>query len=86
MTLFYLWCLNCCVFSVKQELKKQIQDCHARNEGLALQTVKQIRTVRSFRGENDEMRRYEEALQQTYTLRRRSEVYSIVYGFVRKVN
>lgn len=74
------------MFSVKQELKKQIQDCHAQNEGLALQTFRQIRTVRSFRGENDEMRRYSEALEQTYTLKRRSQVYSIVYGFVRKVN
>lgn len=85
VTIFHIWCLNQFVFFVKQELKKQIQDCQARNEGLALQTLKWIRTVRSFKAEKDEVRRYNEALDQMRTLKRRSGTYSSAFSLIRRV-
>lgn len=73
-----------CIF-VKQELKKQIQDCHAKNESLALQAIKGIRTVRSFKAEKVELRKYNEALDQMSALKRRSGEYSVAFGLLRRV-
>ncbi|KAI3365054.1 hypothetical protein L3Q82_010173, partial [Scortum barcoo] len=56
---------------VKQELKDQIQECHAQNKDLAFQTVSKIQTVRSFKAEKDELRRYSEALDRQCAVKRR---------------
>uniref|UniRef100_A0A3Q3VWF3 Uncharacterized protein n=1 Tax=Mola mola TaxID=94237 RepID=A0A3Q3VWF3_MOLML len=66
-------------------LKKQIQDCHAKTEGLALQTLKWIRIVRSFKAEDDEARRYNEAVDEMRAVKIRSGTYSYIYGLTRRV-
>lgn len=80
-----LLAVNLSVFFVEQELKDQIQDCHAQNKDLATQTVRNICTVRSFRAEKDELRRYNEALDQMCAIKTRSGIYSILFGFLRRV-
>lgn len=71
--------------AVSKELKDQIQDCHARNKELASQTLGGIRTVRSFRAEREEARRYNEALDQMCAVKRRSGIYSSVFCVLRRL-
>ncbi|KAM6896941.1 antigen peptide transporter 2 [Xenentodon cancila] len=71
--------------SLSKELKDQIQDCHAQNKDLVSQTVSGIRTVRSFRAESDELRRYQVALEQMNAIKRRSGVYSAAFGLMRRL-
>ncbi|XP_056221818.1 antigen peptide transporter 2 [Seriola aureovittata] len=71
--------------TLSKELKDQIQDCHAQNKDLASQTIGGIRAVRSFKAEEDELRRYNEALEQMCTARRRSGIYSATFGFIRRL-
>lgn len=66
-------------------MKTQIQDCCAHTENLALQTVSAIQVVRSFKAEEQEKRRYSEAVTQMQTLRRRQQLYSYLYGLMRRV-
>lgn len=68
-----------------QTIKTQIQDCCAHTESLALQTVKWIQVVRSFHAEKHELRRYSEAVTQMQALRKRKDLYSNIYGFMRRV-
>ncbi|XP_044035949.1 antigen peptide transporter 2 [Siniperca chuatsi] len=68
-----------------KELKDQIQDCHAQNKDFAFQTISGIRTVRSFKAEKDELRRYNEALDQMCTVRRRSGIYSAIFLLIRRL-
>lgn len=77
--------MNLFLFFVKQELKKTIQDCHAQNEGLALQSLELIRTVRSFKGESDEVRRYNEAVEQLCAVKRRLGIYRALFGIIYRV-
>lgn len=77
--------LNWSVFFVKQELKDQMQDCHAQNKDLAFQTIGGIRTVRSCKAENDELRRYNQALDQMCAVKTRSGIYSSVFLLIRRV-
>lgn len=76
---------DCCFLLCVQTLKNQIQDCCAQTENLALQTVKWIKVVRSFQAEKQEMRRYSEAVSRIQTLRRRQQLYSYLFGFLRNV-
>uniref|UniRef100_G3NJC8 Transporter associated with antigen processing, subunit type t, teleost specific n=1 Tax=Gasterosteus aculeatus aculeatus TaxID=481459 RepID=G3NJC8_GASAC len=71
--------------AVSQELKEQIQDCQARNKELALQIIGGIRTVRSFRAEKDEMRRYNEALDQLCAVKTRADIYSSIFTLIRRL-
>ncbi|XP_070846663.1 antigen peptide transporter 2 isoform X1 [Chaetodon trifascialis] len=68
-----------------KELKDQIQDCHAQNKDLAFQTVSGIRTVRSFKAEANEQRRYNEALDQLFAIQRRSGIFSAVFLLIRRL-
>uniref|UniRef100_A0A3Q3JZN7 Transporter associated with antigen processing, subunit type t, teleost specific n=1 Tax=Monopterus albus TaxID=43700 RepID=A0A3Q3JZN7_MONAL len=68
-----------------KELKDKMQDCHAENKELAFQTISGIRTVRSCNGEREELRRYNEALDQMYKVKRRSGIYSAVFLLVRRL-
>ncbi|XP_063337983.1 antigen peptide transporter 2 [Pelmatolapia mariae] len=68
-----------------KELKEQIQDCQAQNADLASQTVSGIQTVRSFKAEKDEIKRYQEALEQMRVVKRRSGIYSSVFLLVRRL-
>lgn len=85
VTVSHMWRLNLLAFFVKQELKNKIQDCHAENEGLALQSLELIRTVRSFKGESDEVQRYNEAVEQLCAVKRRSGIYSAMFGIIYRV-
>nr|CBN81728.1 TAP2 protein [Dicentrarchus labrax] len=71
--------------TVSKELKDQIQDCQAKNKDLASQTISGIRTVRSFKAETDELKRYNEALEQMCAIKRRSGIYSAVFGLTRRL-
>ncbi|XP_035527407.1 antigen peptide transporter 2 [Morone saxatilis] len=71
--------------TVSKELKDQIQDCQAKNKDLASQTISGIRTVRSFKAETDELRRYNEALEQMCAIKRRSGIYSAVFGLTKRL-
>ncbi|KAM8836410.1 antigen peptide transporter 2 isoform 2-T3 [Spinachia spinachia] len=71
--------------TVSKELKEQIQDCQARNKELALQTIGGIRTVRSFRAEKDETRRYNEALDHLCTVKTRWDIYSSIFTLIRRL-
>ncbi|XP_047464137.1 antigen peptide transporter 2 [Mugil cephalus] len=71
--------------TLSKELKEQMQDCHARIKDLASETVGCIRTVRSFKAEKEELRRYQEALEQMSAINRRSGIYSAVFGFIRRL-
>ena len=74
-----------CVLGQKQECKDQIQECLAHNNNLATQTVKGIHTVRSFRAEKVELRRYNEAVDQMCAVKRRAGIYGAVFLLVRRV-
>ncbi|XP_068592929.1 antigen peptide transporter 2 isoform X2 [Cebidichthys violaceus] len=71
--------------TVSQELKDQIQDCHAQSKDLALQTIGGIRTVRSFKAEKDELRRYNEALDHLCAVKTRSRIYSAIFTLLRRL-
>lgn len=66
-------------------LKEQIQDCHAQNKDLAQQTVSGICTVRSFKGEKEELRRYKKALDHMCKVKSHSGIYSAVFLLIRRV-
>ncbi|TKS89483.1 Antigen peptide transporter 2 [Collichthys lucidus] len=68
-----------------KELKDQMQECHAQNKDLASQTVSGIRTVRSFNAEKEEVRRYDEALDQMCAVKRRSGIYSAIFLLLRRL-
>lgn len=70
---------------VKQELKDQIQECEAQNKDLAHQTISGIRSVRSFKAEKDELRRYTKALDHMCDVKRRSGIYSAIFLVIRRV-
>lgn len=71
--------------TINTALKEQIQDCHAQNKALAFQAVSGIRMVRSFKGEEVEQRRYGKALEELYTVTKRSRLYGLIYTFIRRV-
>lgn len=71
--------------TLSKELKEQIQDCQAQNADLASQTISGIQTVRSFKAEKDELRRYQEALEQMRIAKRRSGIYSSVFLLLRRL-
>ncbi|KAM9424250.1 antigen peptide transporter 2 [Pholidichthys leucotaenia] len=68
-----------------KELKDQLQDCHAQSKNLASETISRIRTVRSFKAENSEMRRYLDALEEIYVIKRRKGIYSDVFLITRRL-
>ncbi|XP_029384380.1 antigen peptide transporter 2 [Echeneis naucrates] len=71
--------------SLSKDLKEQMQDCQAQNKDQASQTIGGIRTVRSFKAEEDEMRRYNEALDQMCAVKRRSGIYRVTFCFLRRL-
>lgn len=68
-----------------KELRDQIQDCHAQNKHLALQTISGIHTVRSFKAEKDELRRFNEALDHLCAVKRRQGIYSAIFLLMRRL-
>ncbi|XP_068438942.1 antigen peptide transporter 2 [Clinocottus analis] len=71
--------------SLSKDLKEQIQDCHAQNKELALQTFSGIRTVRSFNAEKEELRRYSAAVEHMCAVKTRTGIYSAVFLLIRRL-
>ncbi|KAM9336864.1 antigen peptide transporter 2 isoform 1-T1 [Symphorus nematophorus] len=71
--------------TLSTEFKDQMQESLAQNNNLAMQTVKGIRTVRSFRAEDVELRRYGEALECMCAIKRRSGIYSAIFLLLRRL-
>ncbi|KAA8581255.1 antigen peptide transporter 2 [Etheostoma spectabile] len=71
--------------TLSKELKDQMQDCHAQNKDLAFQTFSGIHTVRSFKAEKDELRRFKESLDRMCAVQRRSRIYSSVFCLIRRL-
>ncbi|KAF1373547.1 hypothetical protein PFLUV_G00240050 [Perca fluviatilis] len=71
--------------TLSKELKDQMQDCQAQNKDLATQTLSGIHTVRSFKGEKDELRRFKESLDRMCAVQRRSSIYSAVFCLIRRL-
>lgn len=70
---------------LSKDLKDRNQECLAQNKDLASQTISGIRTVRSFRAEKDELRRYHVALEELCVIKRTSDIYSAVYLLIRRL-
>lgn len=71
--------------SWSKEVKDQIQECHAQNKDLVLQAISGIHTVRSFKGEKEEMRRYDHALSQMNFIKGRSGIYKAIFLLIRRL-
>ncbi|CAJ1079987.1 antigen peptide transporter 2 [Xyrichtys novacula] len=71
--------------TLSKELKEQIQECQAQNQDLAVQTFSKIQTVRSFKAEKDELRRYNGAVEQMSAVKYRSRVYSSAFTLIRRL-
>uniref|UniRef100_A0A672J630 Transporter associated with antigen processing, subunit type t, teleost specific n=1 Tax=Salarias fasciatus TaxID=181472 RepID=A0A672J630_SALFA len=69
----------------RQELKDQQQHCQARIKDQASQIIGGIQTVRSFKAEKAELRRYCEAVAQLSAVKRRSGVNSVVFVLIRRL-
>lgn len=70
---------------LSKDLKDRNQECLAQNKDLASQTISGIRTVRSFRAEKDELRRYHVALEELCVIKRTSDIYGAVYLLIRRL-
>lgn len=62
-----------------------MQDRLAQAAEHALQTISGIRTVRSFKGESNELKRYNESLEQMCAVNMRAKIYSSVFLLLRRV-
>ncbi|XP_074519834.1 antigen peptide transporter 2 [Halichoeres trimaculatus] len=71
--------------SWSQELKDQIQECLAENKDLAFKTISKIQTVRSFKAEKDELKRYNKALEQMSAVKTRAGIYSSAFSLIRRL-
>ncbi|XP_066520628.1 antigen peptide transporter 2 [Hoplias malabaricus] len=67
-----------------QKTSRDLQNCKAEIEQLASSAVDAMRTVRSFRGEAQELKRYEEALNRNLHVRKRKGIYSAVHLLLRR--
>jgi ABC-type multidrug transport system fused ATPase/permease subunit len=56
------------VGNAHRRISKKVQDLSADASEIAEETIQTIRTVRSFGNENEELKRFENILQQSYQL------------------
>jgi ABC-type multidrug transport system fused ATPase/permease subunit len=56
------------VGNAHRRISKKVQDLSADASEIAEETIQTIRTVRSFGNENEELKRFEDILQQSYQL------------------
>lgn len=68
-----------------QQLSKEVQDSVARANETAGEAVAGVRTVRSFRMEPSEARRYDDRLTDTHNLKTRRDTVRAIYLLVRRV-
>lgn len=68
-----------------KDFKNQLQDLLAQAKEQAHQTISGIRTVRSFKGEKDEMKRYNGSLEKMCAVKTRAQIYSSVFLLIRRL-
>uniref|UniRef100_A0A673VJQ9 Transporter associated with antigen processing, subunit type t, teleost specific n=1 Tax=Salmo trutta TaxID=8032 RepID=A0A673VJQ9_SALTR len=68
-----------------QEFTKQLQDCQAQIKELASQAIGAVRTVRSFRAEEKELDRYNQALERMYKVQEHKGIISAVHLLLRRM-
>nr|XP_046223856.1 antigen peptide transporter 2 [Oncorhynchus gorbuscha] len=68
-----------------QEFIKQLQDCQAQIKELASQAIGAVRTVRSFRAEEKELDRYNQALERMYKVQEHKGIISAIHLLLRRV-
>ncbi|CAB1311993.1 unnamed protein product [Coregonus sp. 'balchen'] len=64
---------------------KQLQDCQAQTKELASQAIGAVRTVRSFRAEEKELDRYNQALERMYKVQEHKGIVSAVHLLLRRM-
>ncbi|XP_053577908.1 antigen peptide transporter 2 [Bombina bombina] len=70
-----------------QDLVQKVQDSIAKSSDLAKEIIESVKTVRSFATEEEEAKRYEDALQKTHKLETIRDLIRIVYGLlIRLIN
>ncbi|KAG5262402.1 hypothetical protein AALO_G00274760 [Alosa alosa] len=69
---------------LSQDLSQQLQDCQAETQELAGEVIGAVRTVRSLHAEQQELRRYQEALDKMFNIKKRKGIYSAVHLLLRR--
>lgn len=67
-----------------QKTSRELQDCMAEIEQLASSAIRSIKTVRSFRAEAQELKRYQEALDRKLKILKRKGIFSAVHLLLRR--
>ncbi|MCI4384397.1 hypothetical protein PGIGA_G00038210 [Pangasianodon gigas] len=67
-----------------QKTSRELQDCLAEIEQLASSTIKSVKTVRRFRAEAQELKRYQEALDRKLQILKRKGIFSAVHLLLRR--
>lgn len=69
-----------------QKTSRELQDCLAEIEQLASSVIGSVKTVRSFRAEAQELKRYKEALNRKLKILKRKGIFSAVHLLLRRVS
>ncbi|KAM9463283.1 antigen peptide transporter 2 isoform 1-T2 [Clarias gariepinus] len=67
-----------------QKTSRELQDCLAEIEQLASSVIGSVKTVRSFRAEAQELKRYKEALDRKLKILKRKGIFSAVHLLLRR--
>lgn len=71
--------------TLSAEMKNQIQAHKAQISDLVFKSLSRIEIVRSFNGENVELKRYNTAVQQLSAVKRQYGIYSTAFGLIRRM-
>ena len=69
----------------EQKASRELQNCKAEIEQLASSAIDAMKTVRSFRAEAQELKRYEEALARKLKVQKQKGICSAVFLLLRRV-
>ncbi|XP_056153013.1 antigen peptide transporter 2 [Lampris incognitus] len=69
----------------RQELENQMQDHQAHTKGVVTEVLGGIKTVHSFEGQKEELRRYNDVLEQMYIVKRRNGIYKAIFLLLRRM-
>ncbi|KAF7705441.1 antigen peptide transporter 2 [Silurus meridionalis] len=67
-----------------QKTSRELQDCQAEIEQLASSTIRSVKTVRSFRAEAQELKRYQEAMDKKLQILKRKGIFSAAHLLLRR--
>uniref|UniRef100_A0A4W5Q195 Transporter associated with antigen processing, subunit type t, teleost specific n=1 Tax=Hucho hucho TaxID=62062 RepID=A0A4W5Q195_9TELE len=73
------------LLQTKYNTYNQLQDCQAQIKELASQAIGAVRTVRSFRAEEKELDRYNQALERMYKVKEHKGIISAVHLLLRRM-